>query len=110
MSNVAAAVQTASSLPDVTSFAANAVVFLAALAAVVAGAWKAIREVKKAIIEGVKEDGTGTSKVAGAVLLETTTMLMWSESNRDVCECIGHLREDIRTLTYQIERLRDKLE
>lgn len=113
MSNVT---QVASSIPDVTTFAANAVVFLAAVAAVVAGAWKAVQEVKKSVVETAKQETTMQTKVASAVLIETTTMMMWAESNREVgdtldrlCECLQAHGEKMLHLAHQIERLRDKM-
>ena len=113
MSNVT---QVASSIPDVTTFAANAVVFLAAVAAVVAGAWKAVQEVKKSVLETAKQEGTPQTKIASAVLMETTSMQMLTESNRDVeesnrhlCECLQAHGEKMVNLAHQIERLRDKM-
>lgn len=101
MNNATAAV---SSLPDVTTFAANFVVFLAALAAVIIGAWKAVQQVRKAVSDTSVDGKDGTSsRVASAVILETTTMLMWSESNRDVCECIQGLKEEITALRHELE-------
>jgi hypothetical protein len=114
MSNVT---QVASSIPDVTTFAANAVVFLAAVAAVVAGAWKAVQEVKKSVTATAKEDGTQQTKIASAVLMETTSMQMLTESNRDVeasnrhlCDCLISHGEKMIALAHQIERLRDRME
>lgn len=114
MSNVTQAV---SSIPDVTTFAANTVVFLAAIAAVVAGAWKATQEVKKSVLANAKEEGNTQTKVASAVLVETTTMMMWTESNKEVsdkvdhlCECLQAHGEKMLHLAHQIERLRDKME
>lgn len=113
MSNVT---QVASSIPAVTTFAANAVVFLAAVGAVVAGAWKAVQEVKKSVTETVKEDGASQTKIASAVLMETTSMTMLTESNRDVVESNRHLCERLQAhgekmvaLAHQVERLRDKM-
>lgn len=111
MSNVATAAQAAqtaaSSFPDTATFAANIVVFIAAIAAVVAGAWTAITQIKKAILEGVKPgtpaSGGVETKIASAMLMETTTLMMWSESNRDVCESMTALREEIRELRHELE-------
>lgn len=100
MSNTVVA---ASSLPDVTTFAANLVVFLAALAAVISGAWVAVKQVKKSVIDAVADDKPTTAKVASAILIETQTMLMWSESNRDVCEAVTALREEIKDLRHEME-------
>jgi hypothetical protein len=92
-------------VPDVTTFAANVVVFLAAIAAAVAGAMSAVKKIKESWIETLKStDKTGSSHtVASASIIETTTLLMWSESNRDVCECMQALKVEITALRHELE-------
>ena len=74
-------------VPDVTTFAANVVVFLAAIAAAVAGAMSAVKKIKESWLDTIKagnEPLPGKHQVAAASIVETTTLLMWSESNQDV--------------------------
>lgn len=98
--------QVLANVPDVTTFAANVVVFLAAIAAAVAGAMSAVKKIKESWMESTKA-GThplpGTHQVAAASIIETTTLLMWSESNRDVCECMQALSKEITALRHELE-------
>ena len=93
----------ATSSPDIAAIVTNLGVFSLAVAATVGGIWKAIKNIKS-------DDKTPPpSTIAGAVLVETTSMLMWSESNRDVCEALGNVRHELSELSHQIERLRDRI-
>lgn len=102
-------------------------VLVVALVTAFAGIRKALRDLKK--------DERGSShltkdpsveRLVGGTILETTTLLMWSESNRDVGEAVRGLTDMVRMmceridivdelkseaveLRHQIERLRDKL-
>lgn len=108
--------QAATHFPDVTAFAANAVLFMAAVAAIIAGAWKAVKEVRGAVTETTKSDNGQQTRVASAVLMETTSMNMLTTSNKEVveannhlCECLQQHGEKMLHLAHQIERLRDKM-
>lgn len=98
--------QILANVPDVTTFAANIVVFLAAIAAAVAGEMSAVKKIKESWLETMKNGETplaGKHQVAAASIIETTTLLMWSESNRDVCECMQALKEEITALRHEME-------
>jgi hypothetical protein len=98
--------QILANVPDVSTFAANIVVFLAAIAAAVAGAMSAVKKIKESWLDSVKSGDTpvaGKHLIAAASIIETTTLLMWSESNRDVCECIHSLKEEITALRHEME-------
>lgn len=88
--------------PDVTAIVTNLGIFSLAVAAAIGGIWKGIKNIRK---DGLNPDSP-VQKIASATLVETTTMLMWSESNRDVCECINALREEIKDLRHEIELMR----
>lgn len=93
-------------VPDVTTFAANVVVFLAAIAAAVAGAMSAVKKIKESWLEAMKSGGDplpGRHQVAAASLIETNTLLMWSESNRSVCESVETLCKEITALRHEME-------
>lgn len=101
--------QVLANVPDVTTFAANIVVFLAAIAAAVAGAMSAVKKIKESWLDSVKDGGTplpGKHQIAAASIIETTTLLMWSESNRDVCECMHKLADEIKELRHEMELTR----
>lgn len=101
--------QVLANVPDVTTFAANIVVFLAAIAAAVAGAMSAVKKIKESWLDSMKNGDTpvaGKHQIAAASIIETTTLLMWSESNRDACECMHKLTEEIRELRHEMELTR----
>lgn len=75
-------------------------------------------------------DSPAVHKIVGGSILDTTTMLMWQESNRSVADaleatveklesvvhCINYSTESSRAMTkeiselrHQVERLRDKM-
>lgn len=97
-------------------------VLAAAIVSAFIGIRKAIKDLRKAE-EAPLAGNNPAAKVIGATILESTTLLMWSESNRDVVEAIESqtrainynteaLREVCRDLgetRHQIERLRDKM-
>jgi hypothetical protein len=112
--------------PQVLETLKSIIVYIGVLGGAIVVAFKgirsAIRDLKadeKASIEAVP----GGAKILGATILEHTTLLMWSESNREVTEAIDQLtrainynteaqRENGRSMSevkHQIERLRDKM-
>lgn len=101
--------QVLANVPDVTTFAANIVVFLAAVAAAVAGAMSAVKKIKESWLDSVKSADSPVPvkhQIAAATIMETTTLLMWSESNREVCECMRTLADEIKELRHEMELTR----
>lgn len=99
MSNTATVVQAAASAspPDWAAIGTSFAVFSMAVAAVVGGIWKALRDIKKG--------GADTGKqVAAAAIIESTTITMLSESNRKLCETV----DDTLDVLKLIERHMDK--
>lgn len=90
---------------DTKTFAVNIGVLLTTLAAAAVGSLTAIKSIKKAFIEIFKDDDKTKpdTKVASAMLMETYTLAMWSESNRDVVEQMKELRFEIRRLADRME-------
>lgn len=90
---------------NATTFAANLAVLLAAVVAATVGSFTAIKSIKKSFLEIFKEDDKAKpdTKVASAMLMETYTLAMWSESNRDVVEQMKELRFEIRRLADRLE-------
>lgn len=96
-----------------------------AIIVAIAGVRKALKDLKTGEVSGTVQD-----KIMSATLIETHTMLLWSESNRSVTESVGDLIDKIESMTkalsyntetgrevcrdmkelrHQIERLRDKM-
>lgn len=92
---------------DTKTFVVNLGVITAAIAAAVVGSLTAVKSIKKSFIEVFKDDDKGKPdvKVASAMIMETTTLLMWSESNRDVVDEMKELRFAITRLTDKIEEM-----
>lgn len=100
-------------------------VLAVALVTAYAGIRKALKDLKTGEVSGSVQE-----KVVSATLIETHTMMLWSESNRSVGEAIRDLTDkleslshalnyntetgrevcrDMKELRHQIERLRDKM-
>lgn len=100
-------------------------VLAVAIVTAYAGIRKALKDLKTGEVSGAPQD-----KVVAATLLETHTMIVWSESNRAVTEAVRDLTDrlesvghalnyntetgrevcrDMKELRHQIERLRDKM-
>lgn len=125
--NVQAAASVASS--PFLEIAKTWVTYIGVLAVALVTAYAGIRKALKDLKSG-EVSGSVQEKVVSATLIETHTMLLWSESNRGVVEAVRDLidkieslshslnyntetgREvcrDIKELRHQIERLRDKM-
>lgn len=85
---------------DLTAVITNVGVFLVAAAATGSAIWKTLKTIK------ANDDQTTPTKVLGASIIETTTMLMWSESNRSVCESNRELRDAVVALKHEMELAR----
>ncbi len=113
--------QVASSV-DWSTLGTNVGVFFAAASALFVGIRQGLKKISKGEIAPSQEK----KQIAGATLIETTSLLMWSESNRDVVEALNRtvssleammdridtieeLKKEAVELRHQIERLRDKL-
>ena len=94
----------ASSSPDIIAVITNLGIFSLAVAAAIGGIWKGFKNIQAEANKPAAGD-----KVAQAVLIETATIILWSEATRDNTEATYRLRDDIRVLAHQLERLRDKL-
>jgi hypothetical protein len=93
--------------PDIAAILTSLGVFSLAIAAVVGGIYKGIKEVKK----GGADTGT---EIKGAVLVETLTLRDLSESNRLLAETNMEIRDLLRQLCREtghvVEALKDHRE
>lgn len=96
-----------SSPPDITAILTSFGVFSLAIAAVVGGIYKGIKEVKRGGAET-------SSEVKGAVLVETMTLRDLSDSNRILAETNLELRDLLRQLcrdaNHLVEAIKDQRE
>lgn len=86
---VTEAAQTAQSL-DLVALGTNLGILLGFIVAAILGIKRGIKLIGK----GGKE-APNRSHLAAATLLENQTLLLWSESNRDVREALDELKEQI---------------
>lgn len=92
------------SVPDVTTFAANVVVFLAAIAATVAGAMSAVKKIKESWLESNKAEVTvSKSVVIGGMLQDAIGSAMMAEQLRELNTNIIRLHECMSALAHEIE-------
>jgi hypothetical protein len=91
------------SSPDFVTITTNAGVFLAAIGTVIAAIWTAVKKIK------TFEDPKSADKVIGGSIMDNTTMLMWSESNRDVAEALRETQKELMELRFAVTSLKDKI-
>lgn len=89
---------------DFITIATNVGVFLAAAGTVIAAIWSAVKKIKT-----VMPDATNATanKVVGGMIMDHTTMMMWSESNKGVTESIKDLEHEMRELRFAVTQLKD---
>lgn len=92
------------SSPDFVSIATNAGVFFAAVGTVIAAIWSAVKKIKT--VETGADPKTA-SKVLGGAILDSTTILMWQESNRDVAEALRDHQKEVMELRFAVVQLKD---
>lgn len=90
--------------PDFITIATNVGVFLAAAGTVIAAIWSAVKKIKTVMPEA---NNPTTNKVVGGMIMDHTTMLMWSESNKGVTESIKDLEHEMRELRFVVTQLKD---
>ena len=85
---------------DLTAVITNVGVFLVAAAATGSAIWQTMKKVRTEV------EPAAQGKLLGASIIETTTLLMWSESNRSVCESNRELRDAVVALKHEMELYR----
>ncbi len=93
------------SVPDVTTFAANVVVFLAAVAAAVAGAMHAVKKIKESWVDATKGETTTDVKtqVIGGLLQDAIGSAMMAEQLRELNGNIEKLCEGLTELRHEMQ-------
>lgn len=99
-------------VPDVSTFAANVVVFLAAVAAAVIGALSAVKKIKEAWTDTA---GTKTSaiplqtQVIGGMLQDAVGSAMMAEQLRSNQRATESLCEELREVRIVLNRIADRM-
>ena len=101
----------AHNLPDVTTFAANIVVFALAIAAAVGGVFTAVKTMKSKFMEIISSDkpSDGGARLLGGVITENVSMIMLTEQLRttcdelrEVCGCVRENANEVRELRHEM--------
>lgn len=92
------------SSPDFVTIATNVGVFLVAAGTVITAIWSAAKKIKAAM-----PADTPQSKVVGGMIVDHTSMLMWSESNRLVVDALRDHQKEMMELRFVMSQVRDKL-
>lgn len=109
-------------IPDVTTFAANLVVFLAAIGAAVAGSLAMVKKVKKDWEETFPKSTTTSvapasagggdvvtqRQMIGTLMMETTTAAMLSESQSRLADTMDEVKDEMRDLRNAVCAFRDE--
>lgn len=105
-------------LPDVSTFSANIVVFLAAISAAVVGSMSAVKAIKKSVVELVTPEDIVVTKtqVLGGILQDQYGSAMLAEQlrnnnnvNEDLKEAVCENTREVRELRHQMDRMIDAL-
>lgn len=70
----------------------------------------AIRTALKKLKESLPAENPTTNKVVGGMILDHTSMMMWSESNRVVGEKLDDLTDEMKELRFAVTQLKDKID
>lgn len=100
MSNVATS-------PDFVTIVTNTGVLLAAIGTVIAAIWGAVKKIKSAM----PDDSAGTAtKIVGGSIMDTTTMMMFVESQREMMACFRENTRELVELRHSVDRLKDSFD
>lgn len=69
----------------------------------------AIAGIMKGRQKAASDEPDSGVRLAGGIIMDNTSMLMLTESIKEMTEAVYRLRDDVRENSHQIERLRDKL-
>lgn len=106
-------------VPDITTFAANLVVFLAAIGAAVAGSLAMVKKVKKEWEEAFPKNPTPIApgngdvvtqqRMIGTLMMETTTAAMLSASQERLADTMDEVKDELRDNRSAVCSLRDEM-
>lgn len=102
--------------PDFVTLITNVGIFIATAGATVVAIYSAVKKVEEAL----PDDANNKTKVVGGMIVDHTSMLMWSESNRLVVDAIeshqntmrdttDKVTKEIMELRFVMSQVRDKL-
>lgn len=90
---------------DPTTLVTNIVAGLTIAGASITAIWKAVKRIKEAM---PAEDST-VNRVVSGMIMDNTTLLMWSESNRTVGDKLDDLTDEMKELRFAVTQLKDKM-
>ena len=90
---------------DLTTWITNAFVLIAAVGSTIAAIWGTVKKIKS----GLPEEKGATSRVVGASIMDNHSILMWSESNRDVVDALRDHQKEMMELRFAVIQLKDAM-
>lgn len=96
--------------PDVTTFAANVVVFLAAIAAAVAGSMSAVKKIKESWLESASKPEEVKTTIIGGMLQDAIGSAMMSEQLRNNKQSMDDLCDELREVRIILNRIADRMD
>lgn len=110
-------------IPDVSTFAANLVVFLAAVGAAVVGSMAAVKKIKDGWVDltkappGTSEVTTTKTQVIGGMLQDHYGSVMMAENlrslngtNEDLKDAVNENTRELREIRHTLDRMMDRMD
>lgn len=97
MSNVATS-------PDFITVVTNVGVLLAAIGTVIAAIWQAVKKIKAQLPEET------ATKIVGGSIMDTTTMIMFVESNRELIQALRENTKEMMELRFATVQMKDSFD
>lgn len=92
--------------PDFITIITNVGVLLAAIGTVIAAIWSAVKKIKTMM----PEDTHSATKVVGGSIMDTTTMIMFVESQRELMGVIRDMTKETMELRFAVTQLKDSFD
>lgn len=92
--------------PDLVTIITNIGVLLAAIGATVAAIWSAFKKIRT-MMPG---DTSAATKIVGGSIMDTTTMLMFTESQREMMAAVRENTREVVELRHAMQRLRESFD
>lgn len=92
--------------PDLVTIITNIGVLLAAIGATVAAIWSAFKKIRTMM----PEDANTATKIVGGSIMDTTAMIMFTESQREMMVAVRENTREMVELRYAMQRLRESFD
>ena len=94
----------AATSPDFVTIVTNIGVLLAAIGTVIAAIWGAAKKIKSALPD---DSGSTATKIVGGSIMDTTTMMLFVESQREMMNAMRENTKEVMELRFAVHSLKD---